>query len=157
MLDRKGTTEEQQEENVRPRSTRFYRLVPNAFQATEVTPIGTFWYRLGVRPETPMGNSENLSVVTECGSGKIFTIHTTGDYGLYGNGYWRLSRVDDGPKLTHIAMARQDQHNEKCHHRSSATVPSTRTAISSSSSWNATSSNSTRPVNSASRKAGANG
>ena len=119
---RKGTTDAQQEENVRPRYTRFYRLVPNAFEAKEVAPIGTFRHRLGVRPETPLGYSENLSVVTECGSGKIFTIHTTGDYGLYGNGYWRLSRIDDGPTLTHVAMARQDQHNEKCHHRSSATV-----------------------------------
>ena len=55
-------------------------------------------------------------------TGKIYTIHTTGDYGLYGNGWWRLSRVDDGPTLVHVALARQDQHNEKCHHRSSATV-----------------------------------
>ena len=119
---RKGTTDDQRKDNVKPRATRFWRLSPNAFEAKEVTPLGSIAHRLGERPETPLAYSENLSVITECGTGKIYTIHTTGDYGAYGNGWWRLSRVDDGPTLVHVALARQDQHNEKCHHRSSATV-----------------------------------
>ena len=125
---RKGTTDDQRDMNLRPRHTRFYWLVPKAFEpdAKGIQLIGAWPHEhLSARPDKPMAYSENLSVVTECGSGTIYTIHTTGDYGLYGDGYWRLSRVDDGPKgprLTHISIARQDQHTEKCHHRSSATV-----------------------------------
>lgn len=79
-----------------------------------------------------------MSVVTECGSGTIYTIHTTGDWALKGDGYRRLSRLDDakgGPRLTHVAIARQDQDNEKCHHRSAATVRSPIPGGSNSCAW----------------------
>lgn len=125
---RKGTFDEQRDENLKPRSTRFWRLTPNAFHARPggTVPFGK-WSHDGIsaRPDKPMAYSENLSVVTECQSAKIYTVHTTGDWGLRGDGYWRLSRVDDGPQgphLVHVAIARQNQHNERCHHRSSATV-----------------------------------
>jgi hypothetical protein len=72
-----------------------------------------------------MAYSENLSLVTECGTGHLYTIHTTGQYLLNGDGYWRLSRVESGtkePRLQHIGMAKQSQDTGDCHHRSSATV-----------------------------------
>lgn len=120
---RKGILPGQREENLKKRQTRFFALddpfepLPAGLEA-----FGEWRHPVEARPDKPMGYSENLSVVSDCESGRIYTIHTTGDYGLYGDGYWRLSRVDEGPKLTHLAIARQDQHTERCHHRSAATV-----------------------------------
>ncbi len=41
--------------------------------------------------------SENLSLITECGTGDIYSVHTTGDSkglgAVTGNGYWRLSKL----------------------------------------------------------------
>ena len=43
------------------------------------------------------GFSENLSLITECGTGVIYAIHTTGDEkgirAINGHGYWRLSKL----------------------------------------------------------------
>jgi Bacterial tandem repeat domain 1 len=120
---RKGNTDAQRDQNLKPRHTRFFVLdSPFAPLPKGLKPFFEWPHRLAERPDKPMAYSENMSVVTECESGRIFMIHTTGDYGLYGDGYWRLSRVDDGPLVTHVAIARQDQNTEKCHHRSAATV-----------------------------------
>jgi len=73
----------------------------------------------------PFAYSENLSVVTECGTGDLYTVHTTGTYALTGTGYWRLSRIEGTgaePRLAHIAIREQPQREGSCHHRSSATV-----------------------------------
>jgi hypothetical protein len=81
--------------------------------------------QVGKNPKTPLAYSENLSVVTECGTGRLYTIHTTGQYLLTGDGYWRLSRVEsdeDGPRLKLVSIAKQSQDSGDCHHRSSATV-----------------------------------
>ena len=124
---RDGVLKAAKEENRRPRFTRLYRFVPNAFDdRAEIIFLGE-WRHDGVssKPKKPLAYSENLSVVTECGTGRIYTIHTTGDYALKGSGYWRLSRVElhaGTARLVHLQTARQDQHNEKCHHRSAATV-----------------------------------
>jgi hypothetical protein len=124
---RKGTTKAARDDNARRRYTRLYRFLPNAFdESPELVLLGE-WPHEGVsaRPDGPRAYSENLSTVTECGTGHIYAIHTTGEYALKGNGYWRLSRIDgppDKPRLVHIQTARQSQHNESCHHRSSATV-----------------------------------
>jgi hypothetical protein len=128
FFDLIGIEDKHEEDNIKPRYTRFYWIVPNVFAPgpNGVQLIGT-WKHEGVvaRPDKPLGYSENLSVVTECGSGAIYTIHTTGDYAMHGDGYWRLSRMDRGPgglRLVHLGIARQSQEWEKCHHRSSATV-----------------------------------
>lgn len=125
---RKGTTKDQRSQNLGARHSRFFRLVPDGFRpdADGVQFLGTWRHQgLSARPDKPLAYSENLSVVTECGSGRIYTIHTTGDWALKGDGYWHLSRVEEGahgPDLVHVAITRQAQHNEKCHHRSAATV-----------------------------------
>ena len=115
------------EDNAKPRATRLYRFWPNALADDPTIRLLGEWKHPGVssKPDGPGAYSENLSVVTECGSGRIYTIHTTGDYRLKGDGFWRLSRVDgdpEKPRLVHVATARQKQDNEACHQRSSATV-----------------------------------
>lgn len=115
------------EDNAKPRATRLYRFWPNAFADNPTIRLLGEWKHPGVssKPDGPGPYSENLSVVTECGSGRIYTIHTTGDFRLKGDGYWRLSRLEgdpDHPRLVHVETARQKQDNEACHQRSSATV-----------------------------------
>ncbi len=129
-----GTTIEGLRQNQEPRYTRFYRIVGNNAGHPEKMKDGKLniqflgeWKHEGYSkyPDTPMAYSENLSVVIECGTGHIYTIHTTGQYLLDGDGYWRLSRVEsgaEGPRLRHISMMRQSQDNKDCHHRSSATA-----------------------------------
>jgi hypothetical protein len=131
---RLGTTIEGVEQNEKPRYTRFYRIVGSdpghpeklSNKQLNIQFLGE-WKHEGnsKRPDKPLAYSENLSVVTECGTGNIYTIHTTGQYLLDGDGYWRLSRIEsgaDGPRLRHISIIRQAQENKDCHHRSSATV-----------------------------------
>ena len=131
---RLGTTIGGLKQNMEPRYTRFYRIVgpdpghPEKRKdgSLNITFLGE-WKHEGISkyPDTPMAYSENLSVVTECGTGHIYTIHTTGQYLIDGDGYWRLSRIDggpDGPRLHFVAMKKQSQSNSDCHHRSSATV-----------------------------------
>jgi len=72
--------------------------------------------------------SENLSLVTECGTGDVYSIHTTGDSGLRaftGNGYWRLSKLNqkNGKLLLSPVNAFMTLQNiTNCHSRSAATV-----------------------------------
>jgi hypothetical protein len=86
--------------------------------------------------------SENISVITECGSGDIYVINSSGEDGgidLYGSGYYRLSRVDwgtltdanrttgsapgaTGPMLFPVAMGWQDTNEHECWQRASATA-----------------------------------
>jgi hypothetical protein len=124
---RDGATKAAREDNERPRYTRLYQILPNAFADTPQMVFLGEWTHEGVsaRPDSPRAYSENLSAITECRTGHLYTIHTTGEYALKGNGYWRLSRLEgspEEPRFVHIQTARQSQNNESCHHRSSATV-----------------------------------
>ena len=125
---RLGTTVEGLKQNLEPRYTRFYRIIGSDAGHPEkpIQFLGEFKHtEVSKYPKKPMAYSENLSLVTECGTGRLFTIHTTGQYLLNGDGYWRLSRLEDGPdgpRLQHVAIASQPQRQDDCHHRSSATV-----------------------------------
>jgi hypothetical protein len=124
---RDGGTKAARDDNDRPRYTRVYRMLPHAFADNPQLVFLGEWTHDGVsaRPDNSRAYSENLSAITECGTGHLYTIHTTGEYALKGDGYWRLSRLDgtaDKPRFVHIQTARQSQNNESCHHRSSATV-----------------------------------
>jgi hypothetical protein len=86
--------------------------------------------------------SENISVVTECGSGDIYVINSSnenGGVGAYGWGYYRLSRVDwgsladhnlplgappgtSGPKLNPLYHGWQKRNEHECWQRSAATA-----------------------------------
>jgi hypothetical protein len=124
---RDGVTKAAREDNDRPRYTRVYRMLPNALADNPQIVFLGEWTHDGVsgKPDSSRAYSENLSAITECGTGHIYTIHTTGEYALKGHGYWRLSRLEgspDKPRFVHMQTARQSQNNESCHHRSSATV-----------------------------------
>lgn len=73
--------------------------------------------------------SENLSMVTECGTGDIYAMHSSGDgeglNGLEGTGYWRLSqlvRQGDELRLNPIDVFEVPQSAQTCHMRSAASV-----------------------------------
>jgi len=73
--------------------------------------------------------SENLSVITECGTGDIYTIHTSGNEKgasmIRGNGYWRLSQVKSHKGKLHlqpIGGFSSKQNMVSCSMRAAATV-----------------------------------
>lgn len=73
--------------------------------------------------------SENLSVISECGTGNIYVVHTSGDQegisGLIGGAYWRLSKLTGSAphlRLTPVDVFEMRQNTEDCHIRSAATV-----------------------------------
>lgn len=81
----------------RPRFSRFYIVKFLNNKPTSLQYIGESQLRI---PSTwPKGYafSENLSLITECQTGDIYTIHTSGDQkgvsAISGNGYWRLSKL----------------------------------------------------------------
>ncbi len=113
----------------RPRYNRFYHLksvngVPQSirFLNQSTTNKPSQW---------PNGFrfSENMSLITECGSGDIYAIHTTGDEkglsALTGNGYWRLSKLVSRQNilgLTAINGFSNRQNIKSCYARAAATV-----------------------------------
>lgn len=113
----------------RPRYNRFYHLksingVPSSIrflnQSTTNKPA-----------QWPSGFkfSENMSLITECGTGDIYAIHTSGDEkglsALTGNGYWRLSKLVSRQNilgLTAINGFTKRQNIKSCYARAAATV-----------------------------------
>lgn len=82
-------------------------------------------------PQWPQGFrfAENMSLVTECGSGDIYAVHTTGDQNgltaISGNGYWRLSKLAQrGQQLTlqPVNAFINTQNIASCSMRATATV-----------------------------------
>ena len=113
----------------RPRFHRFYILKGNIEQPTSIKLLAES------RAKNPTGwakkftYSENLSLITECKTGTLYTIHTTGDEtgikALIGNGYWRLSKLTgtaQHPQLTPIQGWKSSQNINDCHLRSTGTV-----------------------------------
>jgi hypothetical protein len=75
-------------------------------------------------PNLPQSQSENISMLTECGTGHIYTVHTMGDK-YEGQGYYVLAKVTwgaIGPTLTRVDAKIVNSHNEYCHHRSAASA-----------------------------------
>jgi len=113
----------------RPRFHRFYILEGNIEHPTSIKLLAES------RAKNPAGwtkkftYSENLSLITECKTGILYTIHTTGDEtgvnALVGNGYWRLSKLTgtaQQPQLTPIQGWQSTQNINDCHLRSTGTV-----------------------------------
>lgn len=107
------------------RRTLFYAKAGGLSTRSPLTLVGETPYS---QPSSWSGDyqrSENLSVITECGTGRIFTLHATGEVdGL--DGYFRLSRVDtaaDGSaRLTTLKAYDTTQNPFDCHLRSSGTA-----------------------------------
>ena len=73
--------------------------------------------------------SENMSLITECGTGDVYAIHTTGDEqgisAISGKGYWRLSKLISNGKalgLTSVNAFTTGQDMKRCNVRAAATV-----------------------------------
>ena len=73
--------------------------------------------------------SENMSLITECGTGDVYAVHTTGDQqgasAIAGKGYWRLSKLVSNGKalgLTSVNAFTTGQDMKRCNVRAAATV-----------------------------------
>jgi len=73
--------------------------------------------------------SENMSLITECGTGDVYSVHTTGDEqgisAISGKGYWRLSKLVSNGKaigLTSVNAFTTGQDMKRCNVRAAATV-----------------------------------
>lgn len=108
----------------RPRWTYFYHLA-GSLEAPAARYLGAWAYEQPISWNQDYSRAENLSVITECGTGRLYVLHTYGHYEPWLNGYWRLSRVEAGPlgpKLRPVASYLQPQDFFGCHHRSAATA-----------------------------------
>jgi hypothetical protein len=120
-------------------TSKFYYLHGDFTAPSRVSLLGhdrsSAWLEK-LREEGPVSSdswlitSENLSLVTECGTGDLYAIHATGDDDTIDNigesgAIWRLSRVgwtQSGPALLPVSSARVTQNRGDCHLRSSGTV-----------------------------------
>ncbi len=113
----------------RPRFNRFYYL-----RSRNGRPAGLRFLNQSAQPnpaQWPKGLafSENLSLLSECGSGDIYAIHSGGDEDemsvIRGQGYWRLSKVvvrQQRLSLRPLSAFMQPQNMDKCSLRAAATV-----------------------------------
>ena len=113
------------------RYDQFFRMkgAPGRPGDLSITFIGASQYRNPAWAKKDYRYSENVSLVTECGTGDIYAVHTTGDGsgadGLVGGGYWRLSKLvrsGSGLAFQPLAVFEMSQNTANCHMRSSATV-----------------------------------
>jgi hypothetical protein len=107
------------------RRTLFYTKPGTITDAGALTLVGETNYSQPAAWRGDYQRSENLSVLTECGTGTIYTLHATGEVdGL--RGYYRLSRVDTAANgratLTTIKAYNMNQNIFDCHLRSSGTA-----------------------------------
>jgi hypothetical protein len=109
-----------------PRRTKFFRVEGPLTRPTRVTPKGDVVYSQNPDWSGDYRFSDNLSVITECGTGRLYTIHVAGEESLNGKGYWRLSRVDGtadgGYTLKTLAGRWQSQDNDNCWLRGGASA-----------------------------------
>jgi len=114
-----------------PRYDQFFRMAGELARPDKLTIsfVGASRYENPSWAKKDYRYSENVSLVTECGSGDIYAVHTSGDGtgadGLVGGGYWRLSKLlweDDRYKFRPLAVFEMSQNTDNCHMRSSATV-----------------------------------
>lgn len=71
--------------------------------------------------------AENLSVISECGTGDIYVAHTSGlgRLGIEKQGYWRVSKIKFGlgsPELIPMAVYTTNQNEENCYLKAAATA-----------------------------------
>ncbi len=113
----------------RPRYNYFYHLKTRNNIPQNLTLINKSRSVMPAQWPKILGFSENLSLITECGTGDIYSVHTTGDSKglgtLTGNGYWRLSKLvrQQGQlSLSPINAFTTRQNMPNCNLSSAATV-----------------------------------
>jgi len=112
-----------------PRYHQFYHLQTRGGRPVKLTDINRSSSVVPKQWPSGFKYSENLSVVTECGTGDIYTIHTSGDErvvsAIKGKGYWRLSKlqIHKGKlSLKPISAFSSAQNLSSCSSRAAATV-----------------------------------
>ena len=113
----------------RPRFNRFYLLKSNNGIPSSIDFLNESATKKPAQWPSTLGYSENLSLITDCGSGDIYAIHTTGDEkgigAIIGNGYWRLSKLVQDREmlgLTAVNAFTNKQNMQSCNVRAAATV-----------------------------------
>jgi len=113
----------------RPRYNRFYHLKSINGRPVSITLISESASIKPAKWPSSLTFSENLSLITECGSGDIYSIHTSGDekgvLAISGNGYWRLSKLvsqQNRLSLKPISAFASRQNMSSCNIRAAATV-----------------------------------
>ncbi len=116
-------------QKTRPRYHHFYHLKFNNGRPNSLLFLGQSQSTVPSNWPRPLRYSENVSVLTECGTGKVYTIHTTGDEkgvsAIKGNGYWRLSVLETtGGKLAlrSLYAFSTRQNMSSCNIRAAATA-----------------------------------
>jgi len=107
------------------RATYFWELS----QPLGVPPRSMVRRYVGGRPhQMPFSEprtNENLTLITECESGEIYGIHSSGEAQPYGNGHWRVSRLEQaehGPVMRALDYYYEGQNMQTCYHRAAATA-----------------------------------
>ena len=113
----------------RPRYNYFYHLKMQNGMPTNLSLINKSLFSIPSQWPSILRFSENLSLITECGTGDIFSVHTTGDSKglgtMTGNGYWRLSKLkktNGKLSLSPLAAFATRQNMPSCNLSSAATV-----------------------------------
>ncbi len=113
----------------RPRFNRFYHLLSRDGRPEYLTFINQAAHKTPPQWLKAYAFSENLSLISECSSGDIYAVHTSGDEdginAIRGQGYWRLSKVvQQGQqlRLQPLIAFQNKQSLDKCSMRAAATV-----------------------------------
>ena len=113
----------------RPRFNRFYHLRSVNGRPVSIRFISESSTKKPAEWPRGLGYSENLSLITECGTGDIYAVHTTGDEkgmsAITGKGYWRLSKLSQRGKVLGLKAVNaftNRQNMKSCNVRAAATV-----------------------------------
>ncbi|WP_299875769.1 hypothetical protein [uncultured Cocleimonas sp.] len=113
----------------RPRYNQFYILETSNGRPSSLKLINQSSTQKPSKWPKGLAYSENLSLITECGTGDIYAVHTTGDEkgisAITGNGYWKLSKLvqkDRALGLSAINAFTMRQDMKSCNVRAAATV-----------------------------------
>lgn len=128
----------------RENETKYHRMFVvegslSNLPAARITPIGSAIYTNPSDWPRGYAHNENASIVTECETGDLYAIHTSGQGandaagGLEGNGFWRLSKLGYdvfwNPTITPVDVFEMSQDAATCHLRSAGTVTVRRDGI----------------------------
>lgn len=111
------------------RFNRFYHLKSTNGRPSSLTYLNESTTKKPQQWPGILAFSENMSLITECGTGDVYSVHTTGDEqglsAISGKGYWRLSKLVNNGKVLGLKAVNAfttGQDMKRCNVRASATV-----------------------------------
>lgn len=109
-----------------PRYNRFYHLKSVNGRPSSLTYINESTTKNPQQWPKTLAFSENMSLITECGTGDVYSIHSTGDsIAITGKGYWRLSKLVTNGKALGLKAVNAftiGQNLKRCSMRATGTV-----------------------------------